>query len=88
MPAHLEHQRVVGVQHRRSVARHRLHDHLLHGRELFQRVDLPQPEVVTGHVQHDADVVALVAEALAEDAAAGDLEDRHVDPRVLQDHQR
>ena len=36
----------------------------------------------------DGDVVAVVAEALAQDPAARDLEHREVDARVLQDHLR
>ena len=47
-----------------------------------------RPEMVARDVQHDADVVAFVAQALAEDAAPRDLEDRHVDARVLQHHLR
>ena len=54
--------------------------------ELLEGVDAAQPEVVGLHVEDDGDVVALVAETLAQDAAAGDLEDREVDPRVLQHH--
>ena len=39
-------------------------------------------------VEHDRDVVAGVPEALAQDAAAGDLEHCEVHPRVLQHHPR
>ena len=84
--AHLAHQRVVGVEHGVAVARHRLDEHRLHVGELLDGVDAAQPEVVGLHVEHDGDVVALVAEALAQDAAAGDLEDGEVDARVLQHH--
>ena len=83
---HLAHQRVVGVEHGVAVARHRLDQHRLHVGELLDGVDAAQAEVVGLHVEHDGDVVALVAEALAQDAAAGDLEDREVDARVLQHH--
>ena len=56
--------------------------------ELLDGVDAAQAEVVGLHVEDDGDVVALVAEALAQDAAAGDLEDGEVDARVLQHHPR
>ena len=42
--------------------------------------------MVGGHVRHHGDVIAVVAEAFAQDAAAGDLEDRRVDGRVLEHH--
>ncbi len=86
VPTHLEHQGVVGVQDGPAGLGHRLHDHLLHGGELLEGIDLTQPEMVARHVQHDPHVVPPVAESLAEDAPARDLEDGHVDPRVLQDH--
>ena len=83
---HRADQRVVGVEHGVAVAGHGLHQHRLDVGELLDRVDAAQAEVVGLHVEDDGDVVALVAEALAQDAAAGDLEDREVDPRVLQHH--
>ena len=42
--------------------------------------------MVAGDVGDHRDVVAVVAQALADDAAAGHLEDGHVDGRVLEDH--
>ena len=78
---------VVGVEHGRPGARHGLHDHALDVGQLADRVDAAQTEVVAGHVGHDGDVVAVVAEALAQDPAARDLEDGGVDGRVLEDHQ-
>ena len=87
-PAHRPHQRVVGIEHGVSVAGNGLDGHRLDVGELLDGVDAAQAEVVGLHVEHDGDVVALVAEALAEDAAAGDLEDREVDARVLQHHPR
>ena len=83
---HLAHQRVVGVEHGVAVARHRLDDDRLDVGELLDGVDAAQAEVVGLHVEDDGDVVALVAESLAQDAAAGDLEDGEVDARVLQHH--
>ena len=77
---------VVGVQHRRSRSRDRLDDDALDVRELADRVDPADPEMVAGHVGDDRDVVAVVAEALAQDPAPGDLEDGGVDGRVLEDH--
>ena len=44
----------------------------------------PRPKVVAGDVQHDGHVVAVVAQTLAQDAAAGHLEHREVDGRVLE----
>ena len=44
-------------------ARHRLDDHPLHRGELLERVDPAQPEVIRCDVEHDGDVVALVARA-------------------------
>ena len=85
-PAHLAHQRVVGVQHGVPVARHRLDQHRLHVGQLLEGVDAAQTEVIGLDVQHHGDVVALVAQTLAQDAAAGDLEHGEVDPRVLQHH--
>ena len=49
-------------------------------------VDAAQAQVVAGHVEHDRHVVALVAQALAQDAAARHLEHGEVDRRVLEDH--
>jgi hypothetical protein len=77
---------VVGVQDGRPGPRHRLDDDRLDVRQLADRVDPTQPQVIAGDVRHDGDVVAVVAEALAEDATAGDLEDRGVDLGVLEDH--
>ena len=76
---HGGHQRIVGVEDRHPVARHRLHDDLLDAGQLLERGDAAQPEVVAGDVQHDGHVVALVAEPLAQDAAAGHLEHGEVD---------
>ena len=77
---------VVGVEHRRPGARHRLDDHALDVGQLADRVDAAQAEVVAGDVGHDRDVVAVVAEALAQDPAARDLEHGGVDGRVLEHH--
>ena len=87
-PSHLEHERVVGVEDRPSVLRHRLDHDLLDGRELLERVDALEAEVIARHVQDDGDVVAPVAESLPQDPPASGLEDREVDPRVLQHHLR
>ena len=85
-PAHAADQLVVGVEHGEAVARHGLDDDLLDLGQLLEGVDAAHAEVVGRDVEHDGDVVALVAQALAQDAAAGHLEDREVDARVLQHH--
>ena len=85
---HPRDERIVGVEHGRARARHRLDDDRLDVRQLRHRLDAAQAEVVAGHVGHDGDVVAVVAEALAQDAAARDLEHRRVDRRVLEHHLR
>jgi len=79
-------ERVVGVEDGEPVAGDRLNDDGLDGCKLLDGVDAPQPEVVGGDVRDDRDVVAVVAQPLADDAAAGDLHDGEVDPGVLQDH--
>ena len=86
LAAHRPYQRVIGVEHREAVARDGLDHDGLHLGELLEGVDAAHAQVVGGHVEDDGDVVALVAEPLAEDAAAGHLEHGEVDPRVLQDH--
>ena len=60
---------IVGVQDGPAGLGHGLDHDLLHGGELLERVHLAEPEVVAGHVRHDADVVAPVAEALPQDPA-------------------
>ncbi len=78
--------RVVGIEDRRARARHGLDDDALDVGQLAERVDPAETEVVAGHVGHDRHIVPVVAEPLAQDPAAGDLEDRRVDGRVLEDH--
>ena len=80
--------RIVRVQDRRAGPRHRLDEHALDVRELAQRVDAAEPEVVRGDVGHDRHVRPVEAEALAQDAAARHLEHAGVDRRVLEDHPR
>ena len=67
-------------------ARHGLDDDALDVRELAERCRCRRAQVVAGHVGDDGDVVAVVAEALAQDAAARDLEHGGVDGRVLEHH--
>ena len=86
MAAHPVDVPVVGVEDGGAGPRHGLDDDALDVRQLADRVDPAEPEVVAGDVRDDGDVVAVVAEALPEDAAAGDLEHRRVDLRVLEDH--
>ena len=77
---------VVGVEDRGPRARHGLDHDALDVGQLADRVDPAQAEVVAGHVGHDRHVVAVVAQALAQDAAARDLEHGGVDGRVLEHH--
>jgi len=88
LPGHPRNVRIVRVQDRDTGARHRLDHHALHRGQVLQRVDLPQAQVVAGHVHHHGDVVALIAQALPQDPAPGHLEHREVHPRVLQHHPR
>ena len=62
--------RVVGVEDRETAPRHRLDDDRLDGRELVQGVDAAQAQMVRGDIGDDNHVVAVVTEALAQDAAA------------------
>ena len=87
-PPHPAHQRVVGVEHREAVARHRLDDDGLDVGELLEGVDAAHAQVVGRDVRDHRDVVAVVAQPLAQDAAAGHLHDREVDAGVLQHHPR
>src|ERR1700694_3677798 len=80
MGPHLGHQLVVRVEDGGAAAGNGLDDDALEGGQLTQRIDLFEAEVIAGNVQHDGDVVGAVAEALAEDPAAGHLEDGEVDP--------
>ncbi len=79
-------QMVVGVEHGRPRAGNGLHHDALHVGQLADRGDSSEAKVVAGDVGHDRDVIAVVAEALAQDAATGNLEDRRVHGRVLEDH--
>jgi len=79
---------VVGVEHRETVARNGFHDNGLDVCQLLEGVDPADPEVVRGDVGDHGDVVAVIAQAFAQDAPAGDLHDREVDARVHQHHPR
>src|SRR5687768_10463346 len=68
-PPHAAHQLVVRVENREPVPRDGLHDHLLDLRQLLERVDAAHAEVVGCDVEDDGDIVALVAQALAQDPA-------------------
>ena len=85
---HARDEVVVGIEHGRARARHGLDQDRFDVGQLRQRVDALEPQVVTGHVGHHGHVVAVVAQALAQDAAAGDLEHGSVDRRVLEHHLR
>ena len=81
---HLEGVFVVGVEDG-AVLGHLDHQ-ALHLGELVERVDAAEAEVVGGDVEHGAHVAEAVAEAGADDAAAGGLDDGHVDGGVAQHH--
>ena len=83
---HLQHERIVGVQHR-AIGRDLDHDALDLG-ELLERVDALQAEVVGLHVEHRADVDFRHAHAGAQQAAARRLEHRDVDLRIGEHHAR
>ena len=84
--AHPVDEVVVGIEDRGPGARHGLDDDALDVGQLADRGDPAEAQVVAGDVGHDRHVVAVVAETLAQDPAAGDLEDGGVDGRVLEDH--
>ena len=77
--AHPRDVRIVGVEHRGPGARHGLDEGGLDAGQLRNRVDAVQAEVVGGDVGDHGHVVAVVAEPLAQDAAARDLEDGGID---------
>ena len=79
--AHRVDERIVGVQHGVSLALRHGRDHALHVRQLLDRVDAAQPEMVGRHVQHDADVRLVEAESRAQNPAARRLEHGDVDRR-------
>src|SRR4029453_17575062 len=56
--------------------------------ELLEGVDTPQPQMVRLQVEHHGDVIALIAQALTQDAATRDLEDCEIDAWILQNHPR
>jgi hypothetical protein len=81
---HLEHERVVGVQHG-AIGRDLDHDPF-DFRELLQRVDALEAEVIGLHVQHCTDVHLAHAHAGAQQAAARGFQHGHVDLRICQHH--
>ena len=81
---HLEHERVVRVQH--GAMLRDLDDDALHLGELLERVDALEPEVIGLHVQHGADVHLGDAHAGAQEPAARGLEHGRVDVGVGEHH--
>ncbi len=86
VPAHAQHQRVVGIQYR-TVGRDLDHDALDLG-ELLERVHALQAEVIGLHVEYRADVDLRHAHAGADQPAARGLEHGEVDLRVGEHHPR
>ena len=66
VPRHRADEGVVGIQHARAATADRPHHHRLDPRELFDRVDAAEAEVVSGDIEHDADVVPVEAQPLSE----------------------
>ena len=73
------HVRVVAVEHDPAVGLRDPADRGLHLRQLRQRVDALEVEVIRGHIGQHARLVRLVADAPQDHPAAGGLEDRHVE---------
>ncbi len=85
---HGQHPRVVGVQHVPAVGLRDGGDRGLDLRELVDRVDAVQAEVIGRDVRDDRDVVVAGADAAEQDAPPGGLEDRDVDARLRERHLR
>ena len=80
---HVDDERIGGVEHRGTRFAHRVDDCPLHPSELLGGIDIGHAEMVArADIRDDADVAGIEAAALAEDAAAGRLEDRRGDRRV------
>jgi hypothetical protein len=79
VPPHREHPRVVGVQNVPSIGTRDACDRRLHLRELFERVDAVEPQMIAGDVRDDGNVVVRRADTPQEDASARRLEDRDID---------
>ncbi len=77
-PAHRQHPRVVGVQDRPPAGARDPRDGRLHLRELVERPDAQEVEVVGGHVRHHRDVVVQDPDPAEQDAAPRRLEHRDV----------
>ena len=83
---HLEHERVVRVQHRAVGGD--FHDDAFQFGELFERIDALETQMVGLHVQYGADVDFPDTHARAQQAAARGFEHGDVDLRVCQYHAR
>src|SRR6185295_10067051 len=81
--AHGTDQLVVSVQNREAITRNGFNDNGFDASELLEGVDPTHPEVIRSDVGHDCDVVAVIAQSLAQDASPSDLHDREVDAGVL-----
>ena len=84
-----DHQGVVGLQDGHAVRSDDSDDRALNVGQLFERLNAGQTEMVTlADVRDDGDVAAVIAQAFAEDAAAGRLEHGRVDLGIEQDGPR
>ena len=78
--------RVVGVEHDRAAAQDLLGHQGLDVGQVVEVVDPVAAEMIGGDVGDHGDVGAVVAEAAADDAAAGRLQDRRLGRGVVQHH--
>ena len=83
---HLEHQRIVGVQHRTVGGD--FDDDALQLAELLESVDALEPQMIGLHVEYRADVDLGDAHAGAQQPAARGFEHRDIDLRIRQHHAR
>src|SRR4051794_37545659 len=86
--SHLGGELVVRVEHGSAVAEHRLRHYGLDARQVRDRINTLQAEVVRRDIGDDGDIAAVESEPRTQNATAGGLQDGVVDGRVLQHHLR
>ncbi len=83
---HIGDQRIGGVEHGVARSGNRLDNAPFHLGQFLGRIDVGEAQVVAlADIRHDGHVAEVEAEPLAENAAAGSLENGHVDARIDQD---
>ncbi len=86
MRCHLHHQRIVGLEDGMAVRGDDLDDGALDARELFDRFDVGDAQMIAlGDVGDDGDIAAIEAQPGAEDAAACRFQHGRLDARIGQD---